>query len=386
MPDITYLKLLIPGLFLAIASCTGHRGNGNTEIGSAEDNTEASCCASVPDRFGNLSSKSESQPNALSTDQRTATDTVPKGMVRIPSGTFMMGADNNQADPDEYPKHQVTVTGFWMDETVVTNSQFRKFVESTGYITTAEIAPDWEDMKKQLPAGTPKPPDEAFVPASLVFTSPDRAVNLDNYHQWWSWMPGANWRQPHGPGSSIENMDNFPVVHISWFDANAYAEWAGKRLPTEAEWEWAARGGLEGNVYPWGNEHIEKGQPKANSWQGSFPNRNSGWDGYLDTAPVRSFKPNGYGLYDMAGNVWEWCSDWYHYDYYKMISSPEGIENPQGPDKSYDPQEPFAAKKVMRGGSFLCNDSYCSGYRVARRMKSTPDSGASHIGFRLVRD
>ncbi|MGF1584303.1 MAG: formylglycine-generating enzyme family protein [Bacteroidales bacterium] len=386
MPDITYLKFLIPGLFLAIASCTGHRGNGNTETGSAEDNKELSCCTSVPDRFGNLSSLSDSQPNALSTDLQTATDSIPQGMVWIPAGTFMMGGDNNQADPDEYPKHQVTVSGFWMDETVVTNSQFREFVESTGYVTTAEIAPDWEDMKQQLPAGTPKPPDEAFVPASLVFSSPENAVNLNNYHQWWSWMPGANWQHPQGPGSNIENMDNFPVVHISWYDATAYAEWAGKRLPTEAEWEWAARGGLEGNIYPWGNEHIEKGQPKANSWQGSFPDRNTVWDGYNDTSPVGSFEPNGYGLYDMAGNVWEWCSDWYHYDYYKMISHPEGIENPRGPDSSYDPQEPTAAKKVMRGGSFLCNDSYCSGYRVARRMKSTPDSGASHTGFRLVKD
>jgi formylglycine-generating enzyme len=386
MPDITYLKFLIPGLFLAIASCTGPRGNGNTETGSAEDNKELSCCASVPDRFGNLSSLSDSQPNALSTDLQTATDSIPQGMVWVPAGTFMMGGDNNQADPDEYPKHQVTVSGFWMDETVVTNSQFREFVESTGYVTTAEIAPDWEDMKQQLPAGTPKPPDEAFVPASLVFSSPENAVNLNNYHQWWSWMPGANWQHPQGPGSNIENMDNYPVVHISWYDATAYAEWAGKRLPTEAEWEWAARGGLEGNIYPWGNEHIEKGQPKANSWQGSFPNRNTVWDGYNDTSPVGSFEPNGYGLYDMAGNVWEWCSDWYHYDYYKMISHPEGIENPPGPDRSYDPQEPSAAKKVMRGGSFLCNDSYCSGYRVARRMKSTPDSGASHTGFRLVKD
>jgi formylglycine-generating enzyme len=386
MPVIINSKYIIPGLFLLVASCTGQSGDRNKDFSSEKEPGEISCCSGAPDRYGHPGTEPGNQPAVLATESQTAADSKPQGMVRIPSGTFMMGGDNQQADPDEYPKHLVTVSGFWMDETVVTNAQFREFVESTGYVTTAEVAPDWEDMKDQLPPGTPKPPDEMFVPASLVFTSPERAVDLNNYHQWWSWMPGASWRHPHGPGSNIENMDNYPVVHISWFDASAYAEWAGKRLPTEAEWEWAARGGMEGKVYLWGNEHIEKGRPKANSWQGSFPHKNSGWDGFNDTAPVGSFNANPFGLYDMAGNVWEWCSDWYHYDYYKMISHPEGIKNPQGPDKSYDPQEPSAAKKVMRGGSFLCNDSYCSGYRVARRMKSTPDSGASHIGFRLVMD
>jgi formylglycine-generating enzyme len=310
----------------------------------------------------------------------------PEGMVWIPGGTFMMGGDNDQAYPDEFPKHKVSVDGFWMDETVVTNAQFRVFVEKTGYVTTAEQVPDWEELKKQLPPGTPKPPDDVLVPASLVFVPPEQQVALNNYHQWWSWMPGANWRHPEGPGSSIEGKDDYPVVHVSWYDAAAFAQWAGKRLPTEAEWEWAARGGLEGNIYPWGDEHIEAGNPKANSWQGSFPDYNSEWDGYYGPAPVRSFPANNYGLYEMAGNVWEWCADWYHYEAYKMRSRPDGIVNPAGPATSFDPQEPGAPKRVMRGGSFLCNDSYCSGYRVARRMRSTPDSGASHNGFRLVRD
>jgi formylglycine-generating enzyme len=313
-------------------------------------------------------------------------DSIRSGMVWVPGGTYMMGADNNQADPDEYPKHQVTVDGFWMDETAVTNGQFRIFVEKTGYVTTAEQSIDWEAMKKQLPPGTPPPPSEMLVPASAVFISTPQPVSLRDHHQWWAWIPGADWRHPEGPGSSIKNKDDYPAVHISWFDANAYAQWAGKRLPTEAEWEWAARGGLENQIYAWGNEHIEAGLPKANSWQGSFPDFNSGWDGFTGLAPVRSYPPNGYGLFEISGNVWEWCADWYHYDYYKMISHPEGTVNPAGPEESYDPYEIFAAKKVMRGGSFLCNDSYCSGYRVSRRMKSTPDSATNHTGFRCVAD
>ncbi len=372
MPNNSFFgKTILFSIVFALTSCTQNPGDRNAQKISAETDALPPCCAEIPSRFSG---------------EKLHSDSIPEGMVWIPGGTFMMGGDNDQADPDEYPKHKVTVDGFWMDKTTVTNSQFRTFVESTGYVTTAEQYPDWEEMKTQLPAGTPRPPDEMLVPASLVFISPDRRVNLNNYHQWWSWMPGANWRHPEGPDSTIEGKDDYPVVHISWFDAKAYAEWAGKRLPTEAEWEWAARGGLEGKIYPWGNEHIEEGQPKANSWQGHFPQYDTGWDGYLGLAPVMSFQPNGFGLYDMAGNVWEWCADWYHYDAYKMSSRPEGVVNPTGPDHSNDPQEPFASKRVMRGGSFLCNDSYCSGYRVARRMKSTPDSGASHTGFRLVKD
>lgn len=311
-------------------------------------------------------------------------DTSKTGMVYIPGGTFMMGGDNEQADKDEFPKHQVTVSGFWMDEHEVTNAQFAKFVEATGYITTAERKPNWEELKKQLPPGTPKPDESQLVAASLVFTPTTSEVDLNDYSQWWRWVEGANWKHPEGPGSDIKGKDNYPVVHISWDDAMAYCKWAGKRLPTEAEWEFAARGGLQNAIYPWGNEHISKGI-KANSWEGSFPYQNLKKDGFDGLAPVKSFKPNGYQLYDMAGNVWEWCADWYRNDYYETAKQAGGISNPQGPTNSYDPDEPYTPKKVARGGSFLCNDSYCSGYRVARRMKSSPDSGLSNMGFRCVR-
>lgn len=312
-------------------------------------------------------------------------DTSTAGMVSIPAGTFMMGGDNAQADKDEYPKHKVSVDGFYMDEHEVTNAQFKKFVDATGYITTAEQKPDWEQLKKQLPPGTPKPDDSQLVAASLVFTPPNQPVDLNNYSQWWSWVPGANWKHPEGPDSNIEGKDNYPVVHISWDDAMAYCKWTGKRLPTEAEWEYAARGGLKAAIYPWGNEHISQGKPKANSWDGAFPHDNSGRDGFKGLAPVKQFAANGYQLYDMGGNVWEWCADWYRNDYYETVNQPEGVKNPKGPAESYDPDEPYTPKKVARGGSYMCNDSYCSGYRVARRMKSSSDSGLSNMGFRCVK-
>ena len=298
----------------------------------------------------------------------------------------MMGGDNKQAAEDEYPKHKVILNGFWMDATEVTNAQFRKFVNATGYVTTAEQKPDWNQLKKQLPPGTPKPDDKLMVAASLIFTPPNHPVDVNDYSQWWSWQPGANWKHPRGPGSSIKGKDNFPVVQVSWYDAVAYCKWAGKRLPTEAEWEWAARGGLTNNIYPWGNEPVNEGKPKANTWQGHFPDKNTVQDKFYNSAPVKSFAPNGYQLYDMAGNVWEWCADLYNNTYYSTINTPTGVKAPRGPDKSFDPEEPYATKRVIRGGSFLCNDSYCSGFRVARRMKSTEDSGMEHVGFRCVLD
>ncbi|MBO9681153.1 MAG: formylglycine-generating enzyme family protein [Flavisolibacter sp.] len=307
-------------------------------------------------------------------------------MVRIEGGSFMMGADNLQASPDEYPKHKVTVKSFWMDATEVTNAQFAAFVKATGYITTAEKQPDWEELKKQLPPGTPKPNESELVAASLVFQAPTKAVDLNNFAQWWNWKKGADWKHPEGPSSSIEGKENYPVVHVSFYDAQAYCKWAGKRLPTEAEWEYAARGGLIDNIYPWGNEPVDRGKTKTNSWQGHFPDNNTMSDGYYRTSPVKSFASNNYGLYDMAGNVWEWCADYYDYNYYKAINKPKGVVDPKGPSSSYDPDEPYAAKRVVRGGSFLCNDSYCSGYRVARRMKTTEDSGMEHLGFRCVKD
>ncbi len=312
-------------------------------------------------------------------------DTSKADMVFIPGGWFMMGGDSEQAGEDEYPKHRVFVDPFWMDEHEVTNAQFSKFVAATGYITTAERKPDWEELKKQLPPGTPKPDDRELIPASLVFTPPGHEVDLNDYSQWWSWVPGANWKHPEGPGSDIKGKENYPVIHVSWDDAMAYCKWAGKRLPSEAEWEFAARGGLKNKIYPWGNEHVNKGRPKANSWEGTFPYKNTAVDGFEALAPVKAFAPNGYKLYDMAGNVWEWCSDWYRNDYYKTVDKTEGVKNPKGPSDSYDPDEPSVPKRVARGGSFMCNDGYCSGYRAARRMKASYDSGMSNMGFRCVR-
>ncbi len=308
------------------------------------------------------------------------------GMVWVPGGSYNMGADDRQGAEDEYPRHKVTVSGFWMDATEVTNAQFAAFVNATGYITTAEKKPDWNELKKQLPAGTPKPDDALLVPASLVFFPPPAAVKLDDYTQWWKWQPGASWRHPQGPESNLKGKAAYPVVQVSLYDAAAYCKWANKRLPTEAEWEWAARGGLKGKIYPWGNEPVNSGRPKGNFWQGHFPDHNTVTDKYYGAAPVRSFPANGYGLYDVAGNVWEWCADLYHYRYYRQINQPNGVVNPKGPQQSLDPQEPDAKKYVVRGGSFLCNDSYCSGYRVSRRMKETEDSSAENLGFRCVAD
>jgi formylglycine-generating enzyme required for sulfatase activity len=305
-------------------------------------------------------------------------------MVWIEGGDFIMGASDKEGRPDEYPQHGVRVAGFWMDATEVTNAQFRKFVYATGYVTVSERKPDWNELKKQLPEGTPRPAENMLVAASLIFNPPNDAVVLNNPAQWWKWQPGANWRQPQGPGSNIEGKDNYPVVHVAWEDAMAYCKWAGKRLPTEAEWEYAARGGLKGK-YCWGNEGVESGYPKANTWQGNFPHENTAWDHFEGLAPVMTYKPNGNGLFDIAGNVWEWCSDWYRPDYY--AESMECIvENPEGPSSSYDPMEPTVPKKVVRGGSFMCHPSYCKGYRVTARMKTSPDTGLEHTGFRCVKD
>lgn len=292
------------------------------------------------------------------------------GMVWIPSGTFWMGAADGRSD--ELPLHQVTVDGFWMDKTEVSNDQFSKFVDATGYVTIAERKPDPKDFPGADPA--------MLVPGSVVFSPPSEEVSLNDPSQWWRYVPGANWRHPNGPDSDINGKEKYPVVHVAWDDAVAYAKWAGKRLPTEAEWEYAARGGLDRKPYVWGFEQTPDGKWPANIWQGHFPNQNTGDDGFTNLAPVGSFKPNGYGLYDMAGNVWEWCADWYRPDYY--AKSP--TNNPTGPTDSFDPDEPAAQKRVQRGGSFMCSDVYCSGYRPSARMKCTPDTGLSHTGFRCV--
>ncbi|MEM7008815.1 MAG: formylglycine-generating enzyme family protein [Thermodesulfobacteriota bacterium] len=323
---------------------------------------------------------------ACSDNQAKKADLDYVDMVLIPQADFMMGGSDDLAREDELPSHRVLLDPFWMDKIEVTNKQFAIFVKDTGYITTAEQKPKWEELKKQLPEGAPKPDDSVLVPGSLVFTPPNKDVELTSFHQWWTWVPGANWRKPVGRGSSIKWLVDHPVIHVSWYDANEYCKWAGKRLPTEAEWEWAARGGLDDKPYSWGDEHINNGKPKANTWDGNFPYTNIGDDGFKVTAPVKSFPPNNYGLYDMAGNVWEWTSDWYRNDYYEMSKKEEGVKNPKGPKDSFDPDEPYAQKKVQRGGSFLCNESYCSGYRVSFRQKSSPDTGLSHSGFRCVKD
>ena len=360
---------IVINTFLFLIAC-----NSKTKTVTQVVADSAHSCMKVPQRFAAVNNS-----NVIA-----GSDTGSLGMVQIPAGTFMMGGDNSQASEDEYPKHKVQIDAFLIDATEVTNAQFKKFINATGYITIAEKKPSWEDLKKTVPAGTPKPPDSVLVAASLVFKQTSQEVNLNDYSQWWSWVKGADWKHPQGPESNIDGKDNYPVVQVSWFDAVAYCKWAGKRLPTEAEWEWAARGGLINNIYPWGNEGVNTGVPKANTWEGKFPYLNEQKDGFLKVAPVKSFKPNGYGLYDMAGNVWEWCNDWFNAGYYKSIANITSV-NPQGSSKSYDPQEPYAQKRSLRGGSFLCNDAYCSGYRNARRMKSSPDTGLEHTGFRCVK-
>jgi formylglycine-generating enzyme required for sulfatase activity len=294
-------------------------------------------------------------------------------MVWIPGGAFWMGGNDDQM-PDARPVHRVALDGFWMDRHEVTNAEFARFVESTGYETVAERRPDPRDFPGADPAD--------LVPGSVVFTPPDRDVSLDDHLQWWAWVPGASWRHPEGPGSDLEGRMDHPVVHVAWDDAVAYARWAGKRLPTEAEWEYAARGGLDRKRYTWGDELTPGGTWMVNNWQGRFPRENRLLDGFRATAPVGSFPPNGFGLRDMAGNVWEWCADWYRPDAYR--DSP--THNPRGPTDSFDPAEPGVPKRVQRGGSFLCSDLYCIRYLPGARGKGEPSSGASHVGFRCVKD
>ena len=305
-------------------------------------------------------------------------------MVLIPGGPFRMGTNDAATRADDQPAHDVQVDSFLMDEHEVTNAEFMAFVTATGYITTAEKPITMEELMKELPAGSPTPDSSLLQAGALVFSPPDHAVPLDDVSQWWAFVTGANWRHPEGPASNIEGKEHYPVIHISWDDAQAYAKWAGKRLPTEAEWEFAARGGLSGQPYPWGSEALTVGKPKANTWNGHFPYDNTKTDGFYGLAPVGSYAPNSYGLYDMAGNVWEWCADWYDAEYYHHV--PAAAHNPKGPDQGNDPADPLAPKRVIRGGSFMCSDEYCSGYRVTARMKTTPASGLMNLGFRCVRD
>ena len=312
---------------------------------------------------------------------------APQGMVWIPGGTFEMGNPDPQPNQmDEVPVHTVTLDGFWMDETEVTNRQFKQFVDETGYVTVAEKQVDRDALKKQIGIeAVDALPDQAFDPSSICFNSNFDPSAIDKSDpRWpysvWQVVKGADWRHPEGPDSSIEGRMDFPVVHVSWDDAIAYCKWAGKRLPTEAEWEYAARGGLKDATYPWGNEREPNGKHVSNIWQGDFPFENTLDDGFKTASLVKSFPPNAYGLYDMSGNVWEWCYDWYRPDYYAFSSA----RNPFGPSSSVDPMEPSIPKRVQRGGSFMCSDTYCIGYRVMSRMKGDLQTGTFHCGFRCV--
>jgi formylglycine-generating enzyme required for sulfatase activity len=312
---------------------------------------------------------------------------APPGMVWIRGGEYWMGGPRDLLDCDDpavcrqcnvgmecFPQHKVRITGFWMDRTEVTNELFAEFVKATGYVTVAEKTPSPRDF--------PDAPPEKLRPFSLVFTPPEPNKNIDlaDHTSWWRACYGADWQHPEGPGSTIVGREKHPVVHVCWNDAMAYCAWAGKELPTEAEWEFAARGGLDRKKYPWGDTLRPGDKCMANFWQGKFPTENNQEDGYAGTAPVGSFPANGYGLYDMAGNVWEWCADYYDADYY--VQSPR--VDPPGPRREFDPTEPNAVKRVQRGGSFLCAENYCQRYIVGSRGKGEVTSSANHIGFRCI--
>lgn len=335
---------------------------------------------------GRNSAKAPTQPTVpvgqdARLDPPESDDPRLKNMVWIPSGSFTMGA--LATVPDEFPPHTVELDGFWMDVTEVTNQQFAEFVKATGYITTAERPPELRSIQPDSELANAAILPEFNRPGSicsLLLSSRDEIDPAKGAYSWWQYVAGADWEHPEGPDSSIEGRMDHPVVHVSWLDATAFADWAGKRLPTEAQWEYAARGRREGATYPWGDERNPDGNWMNNIWQGEFPVADTGEDGFTRTSPVRSFPPGDFGLYDMSGNVWEWCADYYQPEYYSVSPS----KNPAGPDSSFDPQEPGIIKRVQRGGSFMCSDQYCVGYRNSARMKGEEDSGAFHTGFRCV--
>ena len=333
------------------------------------------------EKITNIDRKSEKQ-----TIENKETIPVNKepGMVWVPGGTFYMGTDEECESmcqigglTTDCKIHQVYVDGFWMDEHEVTNAQFEAFIKATGYKTIAEIIPTREEF--------PDASEDMLIAGSVVFSPPAQVQSLNNFYQWWDYIEGTNWRHPEGPRSTIIGKENYPVVHIAWADAVAYAKWAGKQLPTESEWEFAARGGLSAKKFAWGDEFTPNHKHMANTFQGIFPSNDAGTDGFKGIAPVKQYPANGYGLYDMSGNVWEWCSDWYKNDYFNTLPPNEVSKNPKGPDQSHDPAEPGVAKKVHRGGSFLCSDQYCSRYVMGTRGKGEVKTGTNHLGFRCIK-
>jgi formylglycine-generating enzyme len=322
---------------------------------------------------------------AQSTDEATFVPAVrpdvahglaPEGMAWVPGGRFWMGCGGCKL-PDAEPVHPVDMSGFWIDRTPVTNQEFERFVAATGYVTVAERRLDPKDF--------PDLPKQRLAPGSIVFSPPKHDLTYLSSLEWWRWVPGASWRHPEGPGSDLRGRSNHPVVQVTYEDAEAYARWARKRLPTEAEYEWAARGGLDRKRYAWGNELKPGGRYVANIFEGRFPTRNTGEDGYVGTSPVTAFPPNGFGLYDMGGNVWQWTSDWYRADWYARMAAAGIARNPTGPPSSLDPSHPESPTRVIRGGSYLCSEQYCTRYLVGSRGRGEASTGSSNLGFRLVR-
>ena len=360
--------LVLIFLSMAFSSCKDQQGKDLASAGELQESL------ATLDEFPELIIE---KPDTVST---------PEGMVWVPGGRFLQGAipSDDMAMNHEKPAHPVAVDGFFMDITEVTNAQFNKFVDETGYLTVAERAINWEEIKDQLPPGTPKPHDSILQPGCLIFKKTENSVtNLYDYSQWWEWKIGANWRQPSGPGSSIEGRGNYPVVHIALEDALAYCKWAGRRLPTEAEWEYAARAGQEDARFTWGSD-LNLLSRNANTWEGEFPTNNTVEDGFENKAPVKSFPPNSFGLYEMAGNVWEWTQDWYNVNYYREMVEKGIVKNPHGAEVPYNPNNPRMQEKVIKGGSFLCNASYCASFRISARMANSTDSAQEHLGFRTV--
>jgi sulfatase modifying factor 1 len=379
--------LVVSAVAFAMVMLPAGNDSSTPQAESSSSNEDDEVASAQQQDSINVAGGSEGFAATLPNKVATA-ESAPDGMVWIPGGEFSMGSDSDSESicglpgvtRDAVPIHRVYLDPFWMDATEVTNAQFAEFVEATGYITVAETKPTLEEF--------PGAPPENLIAGSTVFAPTSIPVSLNKHLQWWSYVPNADWRHPLGESNSLDGRENYPVVHVAYEDAEAYAKWAGKRLPTEAEWEFAARGGKAGELYAWGNELQPGGTFVANIYQGQFPvdGGDTGIDGFKGIAPVKQFDPNPYGLYDVAGNVWEWTSDWYRPDYYVTLAAEGDVaRNPKGPDSSFDPSEPTVKKRVHRGGSFLCTDSYCTRYMVGTRGKGEVRTASDHVGFRCVK-